>query len=230
MHLQKWSEGIWCDNLSKPGLASTNLGARGKGTWCGFFGAARARILAAVSFNDAKFGRVCRLSSESILFLAVTLLVCTIVTPAYADFRLATVDINKVLNESSSAKAERKKLDDKAASARKKLEERGKALRTRKEALDRAEANADPKDIERFRADARDFERDVKDTDEDLKKEFLKVNRQLAERAVSIVTAYAKQNNISLVLDKGEESRGPVLFGQPTFDITPEIVKEMNKS
>lgn len=178
----------------------------------------------------ASSGLVCRLSSKTILYLAVTFLVFASVTPAHADFRLATVDINKVLNESSSAKAERKKLDDKAASARKKLEERGKALRTRKEALDRADTSADPKEVEKFRADARDFERDVKDTDEDLKKEFLKVNRQLAEKAVNIVTAYAKQNSISLVLDKGEESRGPVLFGQPTFDITPEIVKEMNKS
>ncbi len=160
----------------------------------------------------------------------LALLLCTIPLSAQADFRLATVDVNKVLNESSSAKSQRKKLDERATEARKKLEERGKSLRTRKESLDKAESSADQKEVERFRADARDFERDVKDTDEDLKKEFLKINRQLADKAVTVVASYAKRNKIDLVLDKGEGTRGPVLFGQPSFDITDEIVSEMNKS
>jgi Skp family chaperone for outer membrane proteins len=149
---------------------------------------------------------------------------------ANAEYKIATVDVNRVLNESTSAKAERKKLDDKAASARKKLEERGKDLRARKEAIEKSEGRAEQKDVERFRADARDFERDVKDIDEDLKKEFMAVNRRLAERTVNIVSDYAKRNKIDLVLDKGEETRGPVLFGQPSFDVTSDIIVEMNKA
>ena len=151
-------------------------------------------------------------------------------TAAVADSRIATVDVNKILNESTGAKSERKKLDDRATAARKKLEERGKALRERKAALDKAEDKADPKEVEKFRADARDFERDLKDTDEDLKKEFMKINRQLADRAVKIIGEHATRHNIDIVLDKGEGTRGPVLFGQPSFDITADIISEMNKS
>jgi len=148
---------------------------------------------------------------------------------ALAEFKIATVDVNKILNESSAAKTKRKDLDGRAAAARAKLEDKGKGLRERKEKLEQAKDKADPKELEKFRADARDFERAVKDTDEDLKKEFMKFNRELADKAVKLINEYAKKNQIDLVLDKSQGGRGPVLFGQASFDITGEITQEMNR-
>jgi Skp family chaperone for outer membrane proteins len=164
--------------------------------------------------------------------VALTVASTTIAAPsiAQAEFKIATVDVNKILNESTAAKTKRKDLDERAGAARKKLEEKGKSLKERKDKLELAKDKADPKEVEKFRADARDFERTVKDTDEDLKKEFLKFNRELADKAVKLINEYAKKNQIDLVLDKSQGSRGPVLFGQPSFDITSDITQEMNKA
>jgi outer membrane protein len=164
--------------------------------------------------------------------LAIGVTSGTLVAPsmAYAEFKIATVDVNKILNESSAARSKRKDLDERASAARKKLEDKGKSLKERKDKLELAKDKADPKEVEKFRADARDFERTVKDTDEDLKKEFLKFNRELADKAVKLINEYAKKNQIDLVLDKSQGSRGPVLFGQPSFDITGDITEEMNRA
>lgn len=179
------------------------------------------------TFNTSFFIRTLAIGA-----LALTLAATTIAAPsvAQAEFKIATVDVNKILNESTAAKAKRKDLDERAGAARKKLEEKGKSLKERKDKLELAKDKADPKEVEKFRADARDFERTVKDTDEDLKKEFLKFNRELADKAVKLINEYAKKNQIDLVLDKSQGSRGPVLFGQPSFDITNDITQEMNKA
>ncbi len=56
----------------------------------------------------------------------------------------------------------------------------------------------------------------------------MKFNKSLAEKTVKIVSAHAQKHSIDLVLDKSEKGRGPVLFGDSTFDITDAIIEEMN--
>ena len=148
--------------------------------------------------------------------------------PAYADYKIATVDVNRVLNESSEAQTKKHELDQKQSEARKKIEQQGKTLQEQEKKIKDAKLAESSKEVEKFKADARDFNRLVRDTEEDLKKEFLKFNKTLAEKAVKIVSSHAQKNDIDLVFDKSEKGRGPVLFGDSTFDITDAIIKEMN--
>ena len=147
---------------------------------------------------------------------------------AQAEFRVATVDVNRVLNETKEAKVKKKELDEISLKAKSKIEEKRKVLKATEDKLKSASVSPESKEAEKFRTDAREFARFVKDTDEDIKKEFLKTNKFLTDKALDIIKKYAEQHSIDLVLDKGEKGRGPVLFGDASADITDDVVKSLN--
>ena len=150
------------------------------------------------------------------------------VPEARAEFRVATVDVSRVLNESKEAQAVKKKLDDLSLSAKKKLDAKRDALTQLKEKLESQKVSNDSKEAEGFQNQVRDFERSVKDSREDLQKEFMKSNKALTEKTLTLVQKYASSNKIDLVLDKGAAVRGPVLYAGQTFDITEAIIKQVN--
>jgi len=148
---------------------------------------------------------------------------------AYADYTIATVSVNRVLNESKEAVAKKKELDDLSAKAKKKVDDKKKSLQVLEKKIKDGEISEDSPEAASFRSDARDFARFVKDTESDLRTEFLKSNKVLTEKAINIIAQYAKANHVDLVLDKSDGSRGPVIYGATTFDITDSIVKQINQ-
>jgi Skp family chaperone for outer membrane proteins len=164
-----------------------------------------------------------------IRFLTVALLSTLILSSsAFAEFKVATVDVNRVLNETKDAKVKKKELDEVSLKAKAKIEEKRKGLKATEDKLKAGSISPDSKEADKFRNDAREFARFVKDTDEDLKKHFLKTNKELTDRALDIIKKYATSHSIDLVLDKGEKGRGPVLFGAVSADITEDVIKTLN--
>ncbi|NDC38004.1 MAG: OmpH family outer membrane protein [Proteobacteria bacterium] len=162
-------------------------------------------------------------------FAGILVLLLCASTAALAEFRIATVDVNRVLNESKEAQGVRKKLDEMQSAAAKKLEGKRDSLKKQESALKGKGVSDDSKDAESFRAQAREFDRMVKDTREDLQKEFMKLNKVLTDKTMAAVQKYASANKIDLVLDKSQAVRGPVLYAGPVFDITSDIIKAMNE-
>jgi len=159
---------------------------------------------------------------------AITLTAITSATTAVAEFRIALVDINRVLNESKEAQTKRKELDEMTLKAKKKLEDKRVALKASEDKLKASNAKEDSKEVEAFRAEARNFSRMIKDSEEEIKREFLKTNKVLTEKALKLVSDYAKRNDYDLVLDRGEAGRSPVLYGVESADISDAIVKDIN--
>lgn len=147
---------------------------------------------------------------------------------ARADVRIATVDIARILNESAEATSKKKELDAMSQDAKKKADERRKGLQAMETKLKEKKVAEDSKEAEGFREEAKDYARFIKDTEDDLKKRFVKLNKEMSEKALSRVSAYAKENKIDIVLDKSEKYRGPVLFGNPGIDITDAVLKRLN--
>lgn len=149
------------------------------------------------------------------------------ITTAHAEIRIATVDVARIINESSDAKSKKKELDAASEEAKKKLEARGKDLQALKTKLESQKVSPESKEAEGFREKARDFERMRADMKADLEKKYMKVNKELSEKVMGKIEAYAKSNNYDLVIDKSEKYRGPVLFGKASADITDEILEAM---
>jgi len=152
----------------------------------------------------------------------LTLPLFALITPqlGFSEVKIATVDVARLLNDSPDAASKKKELDAISSEAKKKAETKMKDLKALETKLKDAKVSPDSKEAESFRNQARDYERFVKDTEEDIKKRFMKVNKEMTERALGKIAAYAKANSIDLVLDKSEKYRGPVLFGAETTDIT----------
>lgn len=159
-----------------------------------------------------------------VLFLAVSV----ISQPALADFRLATVDMNKVLNESKEAIAARKSLDAMTTKAQKEIDAKRDALKDVEAKLQSGKIKPDSPEADKYREDMRELSRFAKDIEDKLRREFGKSNTQLTQQTMAIVEKYAKANDIDMVLDKSSAPRGPVLFGAPSFDITEKVIAEMN--
>jgi len=160
--------------------------------------------------------------------IALTLTICLLpLSAARAEYKIATVDINRIINTSKESQSLKKSLDAKTLEARKKVEAKRDALKALEEKIKNEGLSEESKEAEKFRAQAKDFSRFVKDSDEALKKDFLKSNKALTDKALTLVNNYAKKHELSMVLDKSESMRGPVLFGAPSYDITDEVLSEV---
>ncbi len=144
---------------------------------------------------------------------------------ARADVRIATVDVARILNDSPEAVAKKKELDTLSEETKKKLETKAKDLQALKTKLENSKVSADSKEAESFRNQARDFERMRGDAKADLEKKYMKVNKELTDKVLARIEAYAKANDYDLIFDKSDRFRGPVLFGSQAADITDQILK-----
>ena len=143
---------------------------------------------------------------------------------SYGDIHIATVDVNQILNDSREGKEQRAKIDTLTSAAKKKLEAKRLSLKALEEKLRSAGVAEDSAEAKDFRSQARDFGRMAKDSEDEIRGEFLKVNRTLTEKVVKMIGEYAESNNIDLVLDKGGQDRGAVLYGRAEADITDRII------
>ena len=171
------------------------------------------------------------MTHKTLLTLTTSLLLTlTAATTAIAEFKMATVDVARLLNETKFAQKEKSALDKHSKKIEGDIKSRGERLAKVEEKLKAGKISPDSKEAENFRKDARDLSRLVKDTKEDLQKRFLKLNRKLSESALASVKRYAESKSIDLVIDKSTQGRSPVLFGAKSADITDEVLSLMNKN
>lgn len=169
----------------------------------------------------------CKIKSSfnsTIIILTILLLSAF---PLSAEYKIATIDIGKILNDTPESKSARVQLDNEAKSARARIEKQRTALKQREEKLVAKKVAPDSPEVEQFRKDSRDLGQSIKKSEEELRTKFTKMNNQLTDKAMKIIEQYAKSQQIDLVLDKGAAGRGPVLFGTPHVDITNEILARM---
>lgn len=138
--------------------------------------------------------------------------------------KLATVDLGKILTEAPSAKTKREEIDKKVAAAREKIEDKQKALADLQEKI--AESK-DAKELDKFDKERKDLERYIQDSREEIGRQIDQTGKALTGKALTLISAYAKQNGLDLVLDKSNQFRSPLLFGEPGIDITDKIIAQM---
>jgi outer membrane protein len=159
------------------------------------------------------------------LLASTALFSCVALSSAYAEVRIATVDVSRIVNDSPDAVSKKKELDNYSTETKKKVDSKGKELQALKTKLEEAKVSPDSKEAENFRNQVRDFERMRGDAKAELEKRYIKVNKELTERVYGQIEKYAKANNYDLIIDKSDKYRGPVLFGTDSVDVTDEILK-----
>ena len=168
--------------------------------------------------------------------MKATLLLLMIATPfisfisaAAEEYRIATVDLNRLLNQSKGAIEEKKKFEAITNKKRKEIDDKRSSVELLEKELAQKSISRDSKEADSLRAQARDLARLIKDTEEDLKSKYLKSTKNLMKDIISIVEKHAEEQRISLVIDKSEGVHGPILYRNVTLDITEDVLKQLDQ-
>ena len=144
--------------------------------------------------------------------------------------RMAYFSLQRAFNDSADGKAARTRLSTLEADKTREIQSRAAKLQTEREALERtstvldsAARQAREQAIERFELDLQRFTQDAQS-------EFLGVRKAVEaaflERLRPAVDRVAKDKQLLLVF---EVDAGPLFWGDPSLDITSDIVSTLNK-
>lgn len=186
-------------------------------------------------------------SAHRWLFAAAVVVLCLGASaPAFADVKIAIVDLQKVLRTSSAGKAAQKKFDDLRDRKKKGLETTDKSLQKRQKELvqgrvelEKAVAELQGKPVpdelkaraakfqdeaKRFEQEVVDFEKAQRSTVEDLAKKEAELLRPIEDTIKQKVEQIAKERGFDLVV-----SRQVAVYAADSMDITSEVIKRCDQ-
>lgn len=184
-----------------------------------------------------------RLPATVALTVALTLSSVAGAASAFAaEFKVAVVDLQKVLHTTNAGKAAQKKFDDLRDKKKASLEKQDKSLQRRQKELGQAQgelekaaaelqgkappdelkkkANEFQEQARKFQSDLMDFEKAQRSAADELAKKEGDLLKPIEDIIKQKVEAIAKEQNISLVI-----SRQVAVYVTSALDITPEVIK-----
>lgn len=140
----------------------------------------------------------------------------------------ATIHIQKALLSTKDGEKASNDLQAKFAPRRSALEKKQSDIAAKQDQLKKGAATMSQEARDRLArdidADQKAFQRETEDFDADVQAEEGKVMNELGARLMEVLGKYATQNGLSLVIDTSNQ-QSPVIWADPTIDITSDIVK-----
>lgn len=145
----------------------------------------------------------------------------------FAETKIATIDTAKLVTafkakDEASANVEKEQ---------KKLEEEFKAQRTKFEeqrtALMKKNLNPESEEVKSFRTELEKAEKDFLAKKESFENKARNVYKRLSDQVFKAIKEYSEEKSIDLVLDKGSEGAGPVLYAKSDSDITSDVMEKL---
>lgn len=155
-------------------------------------------------------------------------IVCLLSSGVLADeYVIKTVDMAKLMKASKVAKEKLPALEAKSQKHEQEFKAQRDSIKALEKKLLEKNVSSDSKEADELRAKARDFERKLKDSQEEMQKQYAQISREALKQAQDAVTKYAQNNKVSLVLEKGSKGASPVLYGEEGADITDQIISTL---
>jgi outer membrane protein len=183
----------------------------------------------------------------STLFTAVAL--CAASTSVNAQFKLGTVDMNKVFTAYYKTKDAEEKINDARAAAKKELDDRLETLKKAMDdinqtntAIEKPELSKDGKEKLAKQRDekvqeARNLDREIAEfrqtRERQLQEQFMRMRKDIIDDIMKVVSEKVKAAGYDLVLDKTGVSMGQVpvvLYSRADLDFSNEIITLLNKN
>lgn len=145
-----------------------------------------------------------------------------------ADFVVAVIDPNRVVEQSPQYEAARQALQQEVAEREQRLLEQQAQLAELREKLDRDAALMSSEEIQRLKNDIRNRDRKLKyaqaEAREDLTLRQNEMRTKLGKQVEEVVTELAKERSIDLIVS-GED----VFYFSERIDISDEVVQRMTE-
>jgi outer membrane protein len=143
-----------------------------------------------------------------------------------ADFKIAYVDMQRVINECNAGKDAKKAITQDGEKFQRLIAEKQKELQTMKESLEKqalmltpdARANKEKE----YQTKLREFQRWGEDTQNELNQKRMQMERAISVGLVKVIQKIGADEGYTLILDKNENI---VLFASKTIDITDRTIK-----
>lgn len=167
------------------------------------------------------------------LLLSVTILSClalTMLSPAYIlaeDYSIRTVDMAKLMKATKVASEKLPALEAKSKKQEQDFKAQRDSIKSFEKKLIDKNVTPDSKEADELRVKARDFDRKLKDSQEEMQKQYAQISKEALKQAQEAINSYAQKNKVSLVLEKGAKGASPVLYGEAGSDITAELISSM---
>ena len=161
------------------------------------------------------------------LMLSMVLALAILVRPAFAaDFKIAIVDLQRALNESSSGKKAKEQFKGE-------FEKMQNGLKSEKETLDRLKDDLDKKSavlnddqrktkMEDFERRRRDLRRKLEDADAELRKKDQELTGSILKDLAVVIQEIGEREGYTVIL---ENSSSSVLYGSKSIDITDSVIE-----
>ena len=162
------------------------------------------------------------------IFGTLIVIFLSLISVSLAENKIAFIDIDKIINESEFGKRTYKNIDinfkeenKKLLEIEKKLVSKEQEILKQKNILSEDELN---KKITNLKKEINDFQKKRKSINEKFNKIRLEKTNEMVQSLNKILSKYADDNNISLVIQKKF-----IVIAKTGLDITNEILKIFNK-
>jgi outer membrane protein len=166
----------------------------------------------------------------------------------WAQAKIGTVDMERVLKEYSKTKEAETRFNEAKDAAKKEFDERAEAYKRALEEINKLKAQLDAPilttDAKASKARERDekisniksMEREINEfrqtREQQLQQQMLRMRENLLKEITDVVMEQVKSRNLDLVFDKSGASLNrfsPILFSPDAMDFTADVVAELNK-
>jgi len=165
------------------------------------------------------------------LILAMTLVCCVAVAPAFAaDTKLGYIDMQRALNTSEAGKEAKEQLAARVKKYQEEINTKQEEIKKLKDELEKqgmllAESKRAEKEKE-YQQRLKDFQRFTKDAQDELQGKDEEYTRKILEGMEKIVQEFGRKNGYTFIFVRNEG----MLFADDKADVTDEVLKLLNAS
>lgn len=164
------------------------------------------------------------------LTLACTLISSVAARAAQADGNIAFVDLQRALEETNDGKAAKARLKSDFDKKQTELDAKQEELKKMKDALDKKAALMKPEALQKEQQDFQQRFVQLQETFQRLQKDLAgkeqEATRGILAKLTGVVQKIAERDHFSMVLERS----AAVVWGQPSLDITNDVIRMYNAS
>jgi outer membrane protein len=165
------------------------------------------------------------------VLMAVVLLFMFALGAQAADLKIGYVDLNKALNESDAGKKAVKTLEEIFKTKQAVIDEKQKEIRKLDEELAKQTSILNPDALKGKREDferlKRDFQRMIKDSEEEVEKKRADFMDRIIKELSETIRKTGEEEGYAVILEKNEAG---LIYSSEKLDLTDKIVKKYNEA
>jgi outer membrane protein len=165
---------------------------------------------------------------STLLSIFAVLAILAFSIPAQAETKIAVVNIQKVMQDSTAAKSVREQLKSRQGSFESEMKKKEEDLRKQDQELSKQRSVLAPDAFEQklreFREKASAAQKDVQAKKNQLDKAFGQALNDIQKSVFDIVGAISKEKALNAVIPTSQ-----MLYADPALDITGEVTSRLNK-